>query len=70
MTEIDKGDPVRSNRGGAPMDSLMRLAVILLLLWFVLRVILGITIFALHIIWVVAVTLLIVWGIRRFLMKT
>ena len=70
MREIDKGDPVRSDTGGAPMNSLMRLAVVLLLLWFVLRVILGVALSALHIVWVVAVTLLIVWGARRFLMKT
>lgn len=70
MREIDKGDSARMTEGGAPMDSLMRVAVILLLLWFVLRVIFGMAIFALHIVWVVAVTLLIVWGVRRFLMKT
>jgi hypothetical protein len=70
MTEIDKGDSVAATEGPAPMNSLMRLAVILLVLWFVLRVIFGMAIFALHIVWAVAVTLLIVWGVRRFLVKT
>ena len=49
------------------MNSLIWLAVALFIIWIVVRVVFAITSFVFHIIWVVALILLIVWLIRRFL---
>ena len=49
------------------MNSLIWIALVLFIIWIVVRVVFAITSFVFHLIWVVALILLIVWLIRRFL---
>ena len=49
------------------MNSLIWLALVLFIIWLVVRVVFAVTGFVFHILWVVAVILLIVWLVRRFL---
>ena len=49
------------------MNSLIWIALVLFVLWIVVRVVFAITSFVFHLIWVVALILLIVWLVRRFL---
>ena len=48
------------------MNSLVWIALVLFALWIVVRVVFAITSFVFHLIWVIAVILLIVWLVRRF----
>jgi len=47
------------------MNSLVWFAVVLIIAWVILRVILAVTSLALHVLWVAAVVMLIVWVIRK-----
>ena len=49
------------------VNSLIWIALVLFVLWIVVRVVFAITSVVFHIIWVVALILLIVWLVRRFL---
>ena len=49
------------------MNSLIWIALVLFVIWLVVRVVFAITSFVFHIIWVVALILLIIWLVRRFL---
>ena len=49
------------------VNSLIWIALVLFVLWIVVRVVFAITSFVFHLIWVVALILLIVWLVRRFL---
>ena len=51
----------------AGLNSLIWIALVLFVLWIVVRVVFAITSFVFHIIWVVALILLIIWLVRRFL---
>ncbi len=48
-----------------PMSKLLSLAVLLLILWVVFRVALAVTGVALHLIWVVAVILALIWLVGK-----
>lgn len=49
------------------MNSLIWFALVLLVIWIVVRVVFAISSAVLHLVWVVALILLIVWLVRRFL---
>ena len=49
------------------VNSLIWIALVLFVLWIVVRVVFAITGFIFHLIWVAALILLIVWLVRRFL---
>lgn len=66
--EID--DRLHSSRArhrSGRMNSLIWLALVLFVIWIVVRVVFAITSALLHLVWVVAAVLLIVWLVRRFL---
>ncbi len=49
------------------MNSLLWLAIVLIIIWIVVRLILAVTSFALHLLWIVGVILLIVWVVKKVL---
>ena len=63
----NKRPPAATAKRSAGVNSLIWLAVVLFIIWIVVRVVFAITSFVFHLIWVVALILLIVWLARRFL---
>ena len=59
--------PATCARRCGRVNSLIWIALVLFVLWIVVRVVFAITSFVFHLIWVVALILLIVWLVRRFL---
>ena len=59
--------PPRNARRRGRVNSLIWIALVLFVLWIVVRVVFAITSFVFHLLWVVALILLIVWLVRRFL---
>ncbi len=48
------------------MNSLIWIAVLLVVIWIVARVFLGIISGLLHVIWIIAIIALIIWAVRKF----
>jgi hypothetical protein len=48
------------------MNSLVWIAVLLVVIWVVARVFLAVTSALLHIIWIIAIIALIIWAVRKF----
>ena len=66
----DTGDKLYSSNArnrSARVNSLIWFALVLLVIWIVVRVVFAISSAVLHLVWVVALILLIVWLVRRFL---
>lgn len=56
-------------RDSAGMNPLLILAILLVLAWVVLRVALAVTGFFLHLLWIAAIVLAVVWLIRKLASK-
>ena len=63
----ERWTPGRGGNRKAGVNSLIWLALVLFIIWLVVRVVFAVTGFVFHILWVVAVILFIVWLVRRFL---
>ncbi len=48
------------------MNSLVWIAVLLVIIWVVARVFLAVTSALLHVIWIIAIIALIIWAVRKF----
>jgi hypothetical protein len=48
------------------MNSLIWFAIALIILWVVVRVFLAVTSAVLHLVWIVAIILFVVWLVRKF----
>ena len=48
------------------MNSLIWIAVLLVIIWVVARVFLAVTSALLHVIWIIAIIALIIWAVRKF----
>lgn len=48
------------------MNSLVWLAILLIVIWIVLRVFLALTSVALHVLWIIGVILFLVWLFKKF----
>lgn len=49
------------------MTSIIWIAVVLFVIWLVIRLVFAITSAALHILWIIGVILLVVWLMKKFL---
>ena len=48
------------------MNSLIWIAVLLVIIWVVARVFLAVTGALLHVLWIIAIIALIIWAVRKF----
>lgn len=49
------------------MNSLLWLAIVLLIAWVALKLVFAVTSLFLHVLWIIAVILFVVWLVRKFL---